>query len=173
MLTRRSLVLVTVFHMLATHYSMLATVFICSLLATHYSLLQNSVSLAAVLFGFLLFVPLEVFVRQRAAELVESVLVVDHFFARVAGHGKLVLQKDRLLRADLLAHAAVDAAQHVDFELLRRALDMRVGRIRRDFTGRDADGFRRADEFAELARDAILAPAGNFHERRHPAIRAR
>src|SRR4051812_40159634 len=102
----------------------------------------GSVPLVAVLLGGFLFVPLEVLVRQRAAELIEPVLVVDHLLAGVAGHRILLLQEDRLLRADLLAHAAVNAAQHVDFEFLRRAFDVRVVRTGWNLPRRNPDRLR-------------------------------
>src|ERR1044071_9282125 len=74
----------------------------------------------AVFLGGLLLVPLEVLVGQRAAEFVEALLVVHHLGARITRHRKLVLEEDRLLRANLLAQPAVNAAEHVDVEGLRR-----------------------------------------------------
>ena len=53
----------------------------------------------------------------------QLLLVVHHLGAREAGDGVVFAQKDRLLRADFFAHAAVDAADHVDVEFLRALLD--------------------------------------------------
>ena len=82
--------------------------------------------LVAVGFGGLFLVPLVMLVGQGAAEFVELGLVVDHLGAGVAAHRELVLQPDRLLRANLLAQAAVDAAQHVDVEGLRSLFNVSV-----------------------------------------------
>src|SRR4051812_27160012 len=67
---------------------------------------RNSVAVVAVFLGRLFLVPFVVLVRQRAAELVQTRLVVDHLVTRVAGHRILLLEEDRLLGADFLAHAA-------------------------------------------------------------------
>src|ERR1051325_304682 len=50
----------------------------------------------------------------RAAEGKEFFLVVNQLLAREAGERIVFLQEDRLLRADFLAIAAEDAAEHVD-----------------------------------------------------------
>src|SRR5438045_1586859 len=67
------------------------------------------------------------------AEREEFLFVVDHLFASEAAERIVLLQEDRFLRADFLAEAAENAAEHVDFELLRHLL--RVGAVG-DFAGR-------------------------------------
>src|SRR5262249_36063474 len=134
--------------------------------------LSRSMGVAVLLGGFLL-VPLEVLIRQRAAELVEPGLVVHHLLPRVAAHGILVLQEDRLLGAHLLAHAAVDAAEHVDLEFPRRLLDVIGRRARRNLARRDPNRLRRTDEFTKLTRDALLAAVRILHQGRHAAITRR
>ena len=57
----------------------------------------------------LLLVPLEVPVRQRAAELIEFFLVVDELVAGVARDRVDVLEEDRLLGTNFLAQAAETA----------------------------------------------------------------
>ena len=48
-----------------------------------------------------------------------------------------------------------------------------VGASGGNLAGRDADGLRRADEFAELAGDAFLAAVRILHERGHAAVAGR
>src|SRR5206468_1734973 len=54
-----------------------------------------------------------------AAERQQFFLVVNHLLAAAADQRIILLQKDRLFRADFLAEAAVDAAKHVDLEFRR------------------------------------------------------
>src|SRR5882724_2414100 len=109
-------------------------------------------------------------VRQGASEFVETILMIDHLLARVAGHRILVLKEDRFLGADLLAEPAVNAAQHVDVERLRTLFNVLVSGAIGDLTGCDADCFWRTDELAELARDALFPTVRILHERRDTAI---
>lgn len=122
--------------------------------------------------GVFLLIPLVVIVREGAAEFVELFLVVDHFFAGVTGRRKDILEDDRLFRADFFAESAVDAAEHIDVELLRCLFD--VGAVRIffvvDFAGLHPNGFWRADELAELAGDAFFAAVRIFDERRHAPV---
>ena len=73
----------------------------------------------------LLLVPLEDPVLHDPAQFEEPLLVVDEFCAGVAREGVVLPQEDRLLGTDLLAEAAVDAAEHVDLEPLGALLDPR------------------------------------------------
>ena len=107
---------------------------------------------------------------HHAAELVELLLVVNHFRAGHAGDRVILAQENRLLGTDLFAKSAVNAADHVDVEFLRKLLHFGEFALRRNFAGRDFDGARRADEFAKLARHAALAALFVRHQRRRAAI---
>src|ERR1022692_3729632 len=106
-----------------------------------------------------------------AAKREQFFLVVNHLFAAGAGERVVLLQKDRFLRANFLAEAAKDAAQHVDLKFLRHLF--RVGAVGgfAKFAGRrDADGFRRANKFAKLARNAFRVAVLILHEIGRAAI---
>src|SRR4051794_38766617 len=60
--------------------------------------------------ALLLLVPLQNDAFHDAADLEELLLVVHHLRTREAGDRVILPQKNRLLRTNLLAHAAVDAA---------------------------------------------------------------
>src|SRR5438128_1752277 len=97
-------------------------------------------------------------IGERSAEFVETILVVDHLFAGIARHRVLSLKKNRFLGTNFLAKAAVNAAEHIDIESLRPLFNVRaIGLVLGNFAWRDADGFRRTDEFTELTRHAFLA----------------
>src|ERR1039458_3595996 len=83
----------------------------------------------------LVLVPLVDGFGQRAAQFVKLGLVVDHFSAAEAGDRVVLEQEDGFLGTDFFAQAAIDAADHVDVEGLRRLLDLGKGGIERDFTG--------------------------------------
>src|SRR6201981_456999 len=68
-------------------------------------------------FGRSLFlVPFQYHAVHYSADLEEFFLVMDHVGAREASDGVIFAQKNRLLRANFLAHPAVNAANHVDLE---------------------------------------------------------
>ena len=92
-----------------------------------------------------------------AADFVEAIFVVHHFLAAGAGDDVVGAEIDGLLGADFLAHAAVDAADHVDIKFLRAFLNLGPFIIAGDFTRRDFDGLGRADEFAKLTGNTTLA----------------
>src|SRR6266436_2531395 len=54
--------------------------------------------------------------------------ILDHLGPAQSGQGKVLHQKNGFLRADLLAIAAKNAAQHVDLEFPGRFLDLRSSR---------------------------------------------
>src|SRR3954451_11806265 len=58
-----------------------------------------------------------------AAELVQFLFVMNHLGARGSGDRVILAQEDRLLRADLFAQPAKNAARHVDVEALGEFLD--------------------------------------------------
>jgi len=94
--------------------------------------------------------------RRACRQGEEFFLVVDHFVARLSGQRVVLLQEDRLLRADFLAVAAEDASEHVDLEF-EAAIFSAFERSAGDHSGgrRDPDGLGRTDEFAELAGDTL------------------
>src|SRR5206468_4334835 len=97
----------------------------------------------------LLFVPFQYHTMNYSTDLEEFFLVMHHLCARVAGDGIVLAQEDRLLGANLLAHSAVDAADHVDIECLRVLLHFCEAIGRRDFTRDNLDCARRTNEFAK------------------------
>src|SRR6266496_3336860 len=64
------------------------------------------------------FVPFQHQAVHHAADLDQLLFVVHHLLTGVAGNSVIFAQENRLLRTNLFAHAAVDAADHVDVELL-------------------------------------------------------
>src|SRR6266513_2460037 len=68
--------------------------------------------------GSFLLVPFQDDAVHDSADLEEFFLVVYHVRAGKAGDGVVLAQKNRLLGANLLAHSAKNAADHVDIERL-------------------------------------------------------
>ena len=106
-----------------------------------------------------------------AAQGEEFFLVVDHFLAAPSGERVVLHQEDRLLRTDLLAIAAEDAAEHVDLEFPGHLLSVwpvggLVVRSGRD----DPDRLGWADEFAELAGNALRVALLVPHQVGRPAV---
>src|SRR5690606_1416793 len=81
----------------------------------------------------------------------ELFLVEHHLLTRQADHVVLRGQFDGIDRAGLLAHAAEDAPQLIDLELLGVLLAVVPGALRRF----DVDAPGRADRRAHHARDAL------------------
>src|ERR1700746_3655646 len=75
---------------------------------------------------------------------------MHHFGSAKAGDGIILSQKDGLLGTDFFAEPAVDAANHIDFELFGIFLYLSPSILLRYFSGLDCDCSRRANEFAEL-----------------------
>src|SRR5206468_3113455 len=73
--------------------------------------------------GSFLLVPLQHHALDNPADFEQLFFVMHHFRAREAGDGIIFPQKNRLLGANLLAHPAENAADHVDIELLGIFLD--------------------------------------------------
>ena len=82
----------------------------------------------------------------------QLLLVVDHRGAGGRNGVELLGQLDGVAGAGLLAHAAVDAAQHVDLKGLRTLVPVIPGRL----LGDDVDTDGRADGLAHEAGDAFL-----------------
>jgi len=90
---------------------------------------------------------------HHSADLEKSFLVMHHVSTSEAGDGVIFAQKNRLLRANFLAHAAVNAANHVDIEFLGKFFDLGKAVGRRNLAGNNFDRARRTNEFAQLTRD--------------------
>src|SRR6266545_398680 len=71
----------------------------------------------------LFLVPFQHDTMHYSADFEQFLLVMHHFRAREARNRIIFTEKDRLLGTNLLAHAAENAADHVDIELLRIFLD--------------------------------------------------
>jgi hypothetical protein len=90
---------------------------------------------------------------DHSADLEKSFLVMHHVSTSEAGDGVIFAQKNRLLRANFLAHAAVNAANHVDIEFLGKFFDPGKAVGRWNLAGNNFDRARRTNEFAQLTRD--------------------
>ena len=87
-----------------------------------------------------------------------------------AGDDVVGAEIDGLLGADFLAHAAVDAADHVDIKFERALFHLGPFIVGGDFARSDFDGLGWADEFAKLAGDTTLAVLFVGDEGRRAAI---
>src|SRR5260370_12059591 len=98
----------------------------------------------------LLLVPFQNDAMHYSTDREQFVFVVHHLFARESGDGVIFAQKNRLLGTNLLAHAAENAADHIDIKFLWIFFDFGESIGRRNFAGNDFDGARRPNEFTEL-----------------------
>jgi len=105
-----------------------------------------------------------------ATNLEELFLVMHHVRARKTGDGVVLTEENRLLWANLFAHSAEDAADHVDIECLRVFLNLGEPIGWRDFARNNFDGAWRTNEFAELASHATHATILVAHKRGCAAI---
>ena len=100
-----------------------------------------------------------------AAKRQEFFLVVNHLVAVRADERIILLQENRLFRANFLTEAAEDAAEHVDLKFRRHFFRVGAVGLLTVLAGRrDANGFRRTDKFAELARNAFRVAFLILHE---------
>src|SRR5262249_27544604 len=99
-----------------------------------------------------LFVPFQYHAVHYAADLEKFLLVVHHVSTREAGDGVIFAEKNRLLRTNFLAHPAVNAADHVDIEFLRKFFDLSETVGRKNLAGNNFDRARRTNEFTKLTR---------------------
>ena len=90
--------------------------------------------------------------------------MMHHVRAREARDGVIFAQKDRLLGTNFLAHPAVNAADHVDIEFLRKFFDLRETVGRGNLAGNNFYGARRANKFAKLTRDTAHSSIGVAHQ---------
>src|ERR1700730_6916873 len=85
----------------------------------------------------------------------------------------VLAQKDRLLGSDFFAKTAIDASNHVDFELLGKFFDLSPTIFLWDFAGMNRNRARRTDEFAKLAGDTALFAVLIRHQGRRTAVMRR
>src|SRR5215831_6213117 len=105
-------------------------------------------------FGRSLFlVPFQYHAVHYSADLEKFFLVMHHVAAREPGDGVIFAQKNRLLRTNFLAHPAVNAADHIDIEFLRKFFDLGETIRWRDLPRNNLNRARRTDEFAKLTSD--------------------
>lgn len=114
------------------------------------ALRHSNTALRQLLF---LFVPFEYNAVHHSAYLQKFFFVMHHVRAREAGDRVIFTQKNRLLRTNFLAHPAVNAADHVDIEFLRKFFDLGEAIGRRNLAGNNFDRARRTNKFAKLTRD--------------------
>src|SRR6266404_9365459 len=124
------------------------------------------------LISFLL-VPFQNDPVHDAADLKKFVFVMDHVFAGEPGDGVILAQKNCLLGANLLAHAAKNAADHVDIEFDRVLLDLGEPIGGWNLARHNLDGARRTDEFAKLTGNATDTTIGIADEGGRTAIMLR
>src|SRR3989442_11377734 len=132
-------------------------------------ILQYSNTPALQFCSFLL-VPFENHPVHDAANLEQSVFVMHHLFAGEPGDGVILAKKNGLFRANFLAHAAKNAPDHVDIELLRIFLDFGETIGRWDFSRNDFDGAWRANKFTKLTSDATHPAVRIVHQGGRPTI---
>src|SRR5216684_5306086 len=118
----------------------------------------------------LLLVPFQNDAMHYSTDLEQFVFVVHHLFARESGDGVIFAQKNRLLGTNLLAHAAENAADHIDIKFLWIFFDFGESIGRRNFAGNDFDGARRTNEFTELTSDTAHSAIRITYERGRAAI---
>src|SRR5438034_5193176 len=121
-------------------------------------------------FRSFLLVPFQYHAVHYSTNLKELLLVMYHVPARKTGDGVVLAQKNRLLGANLFAHSAKNAADHVDIERFRLLLDFGEPIGRRDLTWDNFDCARRTNELAKLARDATHTSVFIADKRRRTAV---
>src|SRR5215471_15761053 len=97
---------------------------------------------------------------HHSADLEKFFLVMYHVSTSEAGDGVIFAQENCLLRTNLFAHPAIDAADHVDVEFVREFFDFGEAVAWGNLAGNNFDRARRTNEFTKLARDAA-----------HPSVR--
>src|SRR5467141_1710699 len=93
-----------------------------SLITLEICVIQASTGRFVALLGMtvsFLFVPFQNDSVHHPADLEQLVFVMHHVFASESGDGVIFSQINRLFGADFLAHAAKNAAHHVDIEFFR------------------------------------------------------
>src|SRR3954454_779331 len=98
---------------------------------------------------------------------------MHHVGAREASDGVIFAQINRLLGTNFLAHPAINAADHVDIEFLRKFFYLGEMVCRRNLTGNNFDCPRRTNELAKLTRDTANPSIRIAHQRWGAAIMIR
>src|SRR3954463_14201088 len=83
---------------------------------------------------------------------------MHHVGTREARDGVIFAQINRLLGTNFLAHPAINAADHVDIEFLRKFFYFGEMVCRRNLTGNNFDCPRRKNELENLTRDPGTPP---------------
>ena len=95
---------------------------------------------------------------------------MNHLGAIEARDGVILAEENGFFGADLLAETAVDAAGHVDIELLGTLLHLAPFVVLRDFHRLDSDRTWRANELAQLARNTFFSAIFIDDKRRGTAV---
>lgn len=100
--------------------------------------------------------------------------MVDQLLSVVTGKGIIVLKKNGLLGANLLAVTAINTAKHIDFKILRSLFDV-LARFFfiRNLSRSNPYGFGWAYEFAKLTGNAFLSTIGVFNQSGNSTITLR
>src|ERR1700704_2279682 len=98
---------------------------------------------------------------------------MHHFGSRKPSDRIILSQKDGLFRTNLFAEPAIDAANHIDFELFRIFLHLSPTILLRYFSGLDRDRSGRANKFAELTGNTSFPTIVIVHQSRGTAIMRR
>src|SRR4051794_33125474 len=125
--------------------------------------------LLATLHLFLL-VPFEYHAVHYSADLEKFFLMMNHVSPSEPGDGVIFAQENCLLRTNLFAHPAVDAADHVDVEFLREFFDFGEGVARGNLAGNNFDRPWRTNEFTKLTCHTAHAAARVAHQGRRATI---
>src|SRR5438270_4268942 len=115
---------------------------------------EKSVIICVDLWLLFLIVPFQDNSMHHAADLQEFIFVMHHFFAGKSGNGIILPQINRLFRANFFAHAAKNAADHVDIELGRIFFDLGEPVVLGNFARNNFNRARRTNEFAKLTGNA-------------------
>src|SRR5262249_16821216 len=105
-----------------------------------------------------LLVPFQHDTVHDAADLEEFFLVMHHVRTAKSGDGVILAYTNPLLGADLFTHAAINSADHVDIEGLRKFLDFGEAIRMGDFAWDNLDRSRRTNELAKLAGNTTHTP---------------
>src|SRR5438132_4981978 len=132
---------------------------------------EKSVIICVNLWLLFLIVPFQNDSVHHAADFEQFVFVMHHVLASETGDSVIFSQKDCLFGANFFAHAAENAADHVDIEFLGVFFDFGEAIGRRDFARNNFDRARWANEFAKLTGNTAHAPILVAHKRgRAPII---
>src|SRR5213595_1734451 len=102
---------------------------------------------------------------HHSPDLEKFFLVVHHVSTSEAGDGVIFAQENCLLRTNLFAHPAVDAADHVDVEFLRKFFDFGEAVAWGNLARNNFNRAWRTNEFTKLTCYAAHPSTGVAHQR--------